>query len=642
MKSYAEELEFYLAHEEETKIQRENFLRNEPVDSAIIPPHILRSWQRCADMSLNPYALNYATTNKEYVIRSSEQFSKVSLNVNHEVSLSNQGESFLISIADKHGRLLLDYKPLKDYWCSERVIGTTSAGIALREKRTATCFGYQNYKAPFIERFGVSSPVISKYQDLIGVVTITIPRSRLTPDSFQEALKILELIRLVVRLGNIPFDESPEAMDLISQIVPSLTDGFIYVNAHGEIQKSNKCALQILDASHNDSAESIIRKIKKITTTASERHNHKGLQIIEKSNQAGTLYLLKEHSTKTAVIPTSVAKYRFKNLLGNSKKFLDAKRDATIVASSDVPVLIYGETGAGKELFAQAIHNESLRQSKPFISINCGAVPESLIESALFGYEPGAFTGALAKGKIGLLEAASGGTLFLDEIESMPMYVQVELLRALSYGYINRVGGVELIPINIRVISAAKTDLLVASKEDKFRADLYFRISTCCIRIPPLRERKDDIVLLAKHFVEINCKQFGVQSVDITDDFLECLYYYPWQGNVRELENVIQRAMVFMDPKLKVLSRNLLPRDFLEISDSNRATAQIDKPKRTSGALMEEEEQVLHRFLVQNNYNVREAAKELGISHQTLYRKIRSRPLLYSAFKNAKQKNTAK
>ncbi|WP_373599913.1 sigma-54 interaction domain-containing protein [Paraclostridium bifermentans] len=225
-----------------------------------------------------------------------------------------------------------------------------------------------------------------------------------------------------------------------------------------------------------------------------------------------------------------VARYTFDDIKTNSNNMENTKKLAKKIAKSDYTVLITGESGTGKELLAQSIHNESNRCNQPFIAINCAAMPENLLESELFGYEEGAFTGALRGGKKGLFEQAHNGTIFLDEIGDMPIYLQTKLLRVLQENQVMRVGGESVIDIDVRVISATNRDLLNMIKEEKFRADLYYRINVLPIHIPPLRERKEDINMMLKHFIE--------KDIKINEDVTDIINAYNWPGNIRELRNV--------------------------------------------------------------------------------------------------------
>lgn len=234
-------------------------------------------------------------------------------------------------------------------------------------------------------------------------------------------------------------------------------------------------------------------------------------------------------------------KYDFRNIVGTSKEMREVYEQVAQVAHSHTTVLIRGESGTGKELVAHAIHYHSPRASKPFVKVNCAALPESLIESELFGHEKGAFTGAVAR-KRGRFELAEGGTLFLDEIGDLSPAMQVKLLRVLQEREFERVGGTETIKVNVRLIAATNVDLEQAVQDARFRSDLYYRLNVFSIFLPPLRERKTDILLLADHFLEKYARQNGKRIKRISTPAIDMLMSYHWPGNVRELENVVERA----------------------------------------------------------------------------------------------------
>ncbi|WP_195938003.1 sigma-54 interaction domain-containing protein [Romboutsia sp. 1001713B170131_170501_G6] len=238
---------------------------------------------------------------------------------------------------------------------------------------------------------------------------------------------------------------------------------------------------------------------------------------------------LEQNLSKVLKDKGQVARYTFDDIKTNSINMENTKKLARKISKSDYTVLITGESGTGKELLAQSIHNESNRSKQPFIAINCAAMPENLLESELFGYEEGAFTGALKGGKKGLFEQAHNGTIFLDEIGDMPMYLQTKLLRVLQENQIMPVGGQNVIDIDVRVIAATNRDLLKMIKEEKFRADLYYRINVLPIHIPPLRERKEDIDMMLKHFIK--------RKIKVSEDVKIIINDYDWPGNIRELRN---------------------------------------------------------------------------------------------------------
>ncbi|MFN7827311.1 MAG: nif-specific transcriptional activator NifA [Acidobacteriota bacterium] len=242
-------------------------------------------------------------------------------------------------------------------------------------------------------------------------------------------------------------------------------------------------------------------------------------------------------------------KYEFRNIIGNGKEIRDVYEQISQVADSNTNVLIRGESGTGKELVAHAIHYNSPRSARPFIKVNCAALPESLIEAELFGHEKGAFTGAISAKK-GRFEMAEGGTLFLDEIGDLSPAMQVKLLRVLQEREFERVGGMETIKVNVRLIAATNVDLERAVQDGRFRSDLYYRLNVFSIYLPPLRERKTDILLLAEHFLEKYAKQNSKQIKRISTSAIDMLMSYHWPGNVRELENVIERATLVCEGRV--------------------------------------------------------------------------------------------
>jgi len=246
----------------------------------------------------------------------------------------------------------------------------------------------------------------------------------------------------------------------------------------------------------------------------------------------------------------------FEKIIGKSEKIRSIFKTIRDVSKGDSTVLITGESGTGKELVARAIHNQSKRGKKLFVPVNCAAIPENLLESELFGYEKGAFTGAYER-HLGKFEIANGGTIFLDEISTMPMPMQAKLLRVLQERVIDRVGGTAQIEIDVRVISATNTDLKTEVDNKRFRGDLYYRLNVIPVNIPPLREREEDIPLLINYFLDKYNKEFGKKMIGISKDAMEALTSYSWPGNIRELENLIERLVVLCDRE--IISKDKLP-----------------------------------------------------------------------------------
>jgi PAS domain S-box-containing protein len=317
----------------------------------------------------------------------------------------------------------------------------------------------------------------------------------------------------------------------------------------------------------------------------------------------------------------SGVKYTLDDILGESQQIINLKEKVKMVSNSDISILIRGESGTGKELFAHSIHQLSSRSQKPFIKVNCGAIPDNLLESELFGYEEGAFTGAKKGGKKGKFQLANGGTLFLDEIGDMPLSMQVKLLRALQDGEIEPIGSTKSISVNVRIIAATNRPLENMIEEKRFREDLFYRINVVPFSVPPLRERAEDLTLLIAYFIDKVTNRLGKRIAGIESNVLEILKSYSWPGNIRELENVIEAAVHLT--KGEQITLDSLP-DYLQ---SQTAIYRF-KNKKLKDIMEETEQWVLKQSLERNKDDKALVGRELGISKSTLYEKLNKYGLL--------------
>ncbi len=342
---------------------------------------------------------------------------------------------------------------------------------------------------------------------------------------------------------------------------------------------------------------------------------------------------LKLNTLKQEVTRLKQEKYgtfKFESLIGHTDGLRDCINMGRKVAASDIPALITGPTGSGKEIFSRAIHGESKRANKPFIAVNCGAIPSQLVESTLFGHEKGAFTGATEK-VLGKFREADDGTIFLDEIGELPLEAQVKLLRVLQQKEVETVGAAHPTPINIRIISATNRDLAQEVKNGNFREDLYFRLNVLEIKLPSLHERKDDILPLARHFIQRFCAQEARIPIDISDEAANILKSYDWPGNVRQLENAINRAIVLCENKelspshFKNLTTSPIKETPLQthpnsiISNHNTPYTNADGSLKTMEQI---EREAMQEAMKKHNQNITQAAKALNIAKSTFYRKM--------------------
>ncbi|MGI8543137.1 MAG: sigma-54-dependent transcriptional regulator [Aridibacter sp.] len=310
-------------------------------------------------------------------------------------------------------------------------------------------------------------------------------------------------------------------------------------------------------------------------------------------------------------------RYDFSEIVGNSEVLQSVFRIIEKIADTNVNVLIQGESGTGKELIARALHHQSSRAEKPFLAVNCGALPESLLESELFGHTKGSFTGATADKK-GLFRSADGGTLLLDEIGEMPQTLQVKLLRALQEQEVTPIGSSTPIKFDTRIIAATNKDLEKEVSEDKFREDLFYRLNVVEINLPPLRERREDIPLLIKHFVTKSANTQNLTEKQITKEAMSVLLNHRWQGNIRELQNAIERAFILSGDEIDVES--LPPRIK---NNSHDSAFEIRDPEGLRPTLEEMERRYILEILNSVNKDKTDAAEILGIDLSTLYRKLK-------------------
>ncbi len=312
------------------------------------------------------------------------------------------------------------------------------------------------------------------------------------------------------------------------------------------------------------------------------------------------------------------AKYTLSSIIGASAACVAFKQQARRAARTRAAVLIQGETGTGKELLAQAIHNASLRADKPFVAVNIAAIPETLLESEFFGTAPGAFTGAERKGREGKFKLADGGTLFLDEIGDMSAALQAKLLRVLQEGEFEALGSNRLVPVDVRIVAATSRDLQAEVEAGRFRTDLYYRLNVVTLAIPPLRERLADLPLLCEHMLEALCRKLGLPLRDIAAEALQRLYQHHWPGNIRELQNVLERALMMSDGEALALA------DIDAVLPAARIAVAVATPVGLglAEAIADAERAAIRKALDACGGNKARAATELGISRTSLYEKI--------------------
>ena len=489
-----------------------------------------------------------------------------------------KGTGFCMALADSEGYVLYVVgdaelvehfkrrRCLPGYRWLERDVGTCAIGLALEEKVPVFLPGDAMFSMDARRLSNAGAPVFAPDG---GVVLGAIS---LSGESAMMHVHTLGLVRQAAETVTSQLRERERMRDLattnqyLRALIESDSRGIVTVDSHGRIVQTNRSARRLFSLpvspagrdfedftggrsgvlEHLATGKSF--KAREILARHSGMTHFASFDPICMSNGevVGGLLTVQEKKEVMGMaveVTGSHAHFTFDSILGSSACLGQALRHARIAAASTAPVLLCGETGTGKELFAQAIHNGGERRNRPFVAINCGAIPKELLESELFGYEEGAFTGARKGGRPGKFELADSGTLFLDEIGDMPFDMQVKLLRVLQTGEIQRVGGLRTVPVDLRVISATNKDLRQAIEQQKFRADLYYRISTLNILVPPLRERPEDILPLAEYFIQRHRLRLNKPTAVLPPDTAAMLTAHAWPGNVRQLESAVERAM---------------------------------------------------------------------------------------------------
>lgn len=496
------------------------------------------------------------------------------------------------------------------------------------------------------EKLEISAPILYKNKviGVIGLVCLTEKIKNKVLRNINSHLRFTEHISEFISGKIFEFEdaiEKKERMDILSQIMNNFDKCVLVVDYDGKIIDANDAAVRELkigtDFRNNFRNINIIRKNevifgKDVFSAEIEKRKYTLvgvlLPISSFTNKEYKIFLFNNYSkTNEEISKITVAAnpISIENIIGDSKSVLDLKNKIKKIADTQSTVLITGESGTGKELIARAIHSCSKRSKKPFIAINCGAIPDSLLESELFGYVKGAFSGASSEGRVGKFELANGGVIFLDEIGEMPFYLQVKLLRVLQERTIVRIGSNKLIKLDIRVIAATNMDLKQRIREKKFREDLYYRLNVIPLRVPPLRERGEDIFLIMKILMEKYNKIFNKNVHSIDNEVKEIIKNYSWSGNVRELENTVEFMINMCDEK-GIITKDMIYENIIKNSISGNQNEKINSEKDTSLMTLEESEKLLIKKALSiygsDTAGKNLCAEKLGIGIATLYRKI--------------------
>ncbi|NNU74438.1 sigma 54-interacting transcriptional regulator [Clostridium estertheticum] len=528
-------------------------------------------------------------------------------------------------------------------YMSESSIGTTAMGIAIKEQNPIQISEKEHFIAAYQRWTCSAAPIHDVDGTIIGLLNLTGGREKVQKHTLGLIVSAVKCIENQINVEYIN-NRLLETYRYMNTVVDSIYLGIYVINKEGILKTINKEACSILRIKEEDiigkKVDTILPDWINIFEKIIKGNVYNNIEVTLSNETTKTRYNVSANPIEIdnevkglVVVFTAIKKviksvnkyssgraiYNFEDIVGDSLEIKKVIEYAKIISSSPSTVLIQGESGTGKELLAQSIHNYGDRSNKTFIAINCGAISKNLIESELFGYEEGSFTGARRGGCAGKFELSSGGTLFLDEIGEMPLDMQVNLLRVLQEGYITRVGGDKIIPVDVRIIAATYKDLKKEVEKGRFREDLYYRLSVIPIKIPSLIERKGDLPILIDHLLKIKANKLNKKLTIMSAGIYEKMLNYNWPGNIRELENCIENivnlngesTMVFGDDEKNKSINN----DF-----SNKVLSVENKKIYT---LAELEKNEILKAMDQNECNMTKTAKDLGITRATLYSKIK-------------------
>ncbi|MEL7650188.1 MAG: sigma 54-interacting transcriptional regulator [Sedimentibacter sp.] len=633
---------------------------------------ILDSWKRSRQYSVDPLKIKNQVISKEelnrIILRKQNLINVASSYINKIYSFV-KGSGFVVYITDEDGTILSlvgdeDIITSANKYSGlciganrgEYYAGTNAIATSLAIDEPVQVYGSEHW-VKFHQKYTCSAaPIHDEDNNIIGCLDITGIKENVHSHTLGMIVAAVDGIEKEMKIIN-AYNKIFIANNQLSTTLNSINSAIIVVSKNGNILHLNHSALEMFNLHSNcinKRINDILEYDKHILNFENITNNYMDIEITVKNISCSITtvnYNNKYDQIEGYVISFREMKrihkivnkysgfsatYTIDSIIGHSSLISYVKKLCQKASKSISNVLILGESGTGKELVAQSIHNASSRHNEPFIAINCGALPKGLIESELFGYEGGAFTGAIKEGKPGKFELADGGTVFLDEIGDMPLDTQVNLLRVLQNKEIVRIGGNKPKPIDVRIIAATNKNLFQCIKNNTFREDLYYRLNVFTINVPPLRERKSDITDLVYHFINYYNYSLNKNVTKIDDAAMNAMINYSWPGNVREMENIVERAINIVDTDeitIKDLSYELLyafESDDIKIEPPFTQSKKIKSIHYESISNYEDlnykktnlEKDELIRALISSQGNAVKASDELGISRRTLYRKL--------------------
>ena len=668
------------SYRQELKRAWEHFIAYEDYDYSAIRPEIFDSWRRSRDHNVNPNEIKSIIYSEDHIknnIKEHEDLIKTVRPYMEQIYSIVRDSGFYILLCDNKGiilDLLGDETIIQEAKkCSNLIIGanrseefagTNAIGTCLALNSPIQIWSEEHYMKPHKSYTCSAGPIYSSDGKLLGCLNLTGKDSEVHTHTLGMVLCAVDGISKELQIKNAYMDI--ENINIQKNIIlDSVDSGFMILDEDNNViqiselskkmlnlefditgrdffeyftidddthvsSKFSEMTYPVISKEHNYYAKNTYLPPKKLVTTVKFHMDNDKRYIVIKLDETSRINKI------TSKVSGFKAHFTFDHIIGNSKNMTDMINLSKRSAKSNSNILILGESGTGKEMVAQAIHNESSYASGPFVAINCAALPNGLIESELFGYEGGAFTGARKDGNPGKFELADGGTIFLDEIGDMPLDVQASLLRVIQTKEVVRIGSKYSKKIDVRIIAATNSDLSKAVEQRTFREDLYYRLNVITINMPPLRNRDRDVCRLSDYLLANNAKALG-NNMSFASDIYDVFMAYDWPGNVRELENVVERAV-------HLASGSVIEIDDLHPSMIDGIANKSDKKYKEGDTGMQDIEKnrlsfqangykMILESLQQTGGNVKRAAELLGISRRTLYRKMEKYNIDYSKYR---------
>ncbi len=614
---------------------------------------IIRSHQRCesygVDLNLKYSNKIITGTSLQDILNQKNELIELSKPFIEQVYNFVKGSDFFTILTDENGCILnvigdekildeaFSLKMIPGAYMDEESIGTNAMSLVLTEKNPVQIYGDDHYIKAYHKWTCSAAPIRNSNNQIIGVLDLTGYSSAVNSHTLGMVVAAVNAIEKMLKIKE--YNDKLETAKIYTEtIIDSIPAGIMTSDLEGNIKTINKCITNMFGYSEKEIKQKkaynifegwddVIKAMKVNDSYIEEdvfvnsrknvlQYNLSAYPVLDNNQRLDNIVYIFKEVKKVRKLANKImgrhAIYTFDKIVGQNKDFIKTIEFAKKVADSRSTILIMGESGTGKEVFSQSIHNYSNRSGETFVAINCGAIPKNLIESELFGYEEGAFTGAKRTGHPGKFEIADGGTIFLDEIGEMPIDMQTRLLRVIEEGTVARIGGTKEIVVDVRIIAATNKDLIEEVKTGNFRKDLFYRLNVLPLKLLSLRDRTDDIPLLIDYFMKRISKRINKRMIEIPENYMKRLIEYDWPGNIRELENYIE--LILNTGSIyniyKKVNKTIYKQDVDESEEDVLNLDQIEK------------EHII-KVLTKYQGNISNSANALGIGRNTLYRKIK-------------------